>query len=375
MDDQIRYHEVLPQNLQSQYNPNSQVEFIIDCPVGRSIELGSICLQGDYHVNETGATRATGKVKFDGLTGAHGLFSSFTTTMDNGGVMETLTNYPRYVRQKTETQMTPNDMFSAGKVCELCCADDTISIAYNNGLLISNDGQTNLIDDVDFNVKPDICINKTLTNLPQSSTGRINLVAILERTTGFIFGKTVDNNYNHYVKDLRLQFRSVPSLKTDLQQTKGKLQMFTVQSQKATISSNRSNISVSAPDIVSSVFCSFIEQAREYTPTFNNVNTSLIRNMESVRFLMNDSQSNNIVYEQTSYDEILKNYARTMSDGKHNSINQNVISDGNGFGVGQSMSGAVSLLNNKLDIEINSSSVLPSNQYTVFIFMNSIAMV
>jgi len=370
------FHSVKPQNNAPLFGEMSQIEFVIDVPVGRSIEGGTVCLQGDLRVNRTGQTRngagATLDIGFNHIAGGHGLIQSIQTNIDNGGMIESITNYGRHCKMISETSLSRSDLFRADKVCELVSPDYTATASCTLGKQVLNTGQTSLTRDVDFNIKPIFCLNRTKTNIPQSKTGRINVLVVLERDVGFLHGIDGDANMNFSISNVELQFKTVPSVKGELKLTNNKLVLSTVQSQKSTILSNRSNISCLVPNIVSSVYATFQIQNNEFTPTNDNLATNKLRNIESVSFLFNDSMSNNIVYKQESLDEIIGNYNDAIARYSNNSTNNIMLNNDDGFGVGMGLGGQISLLNNKLDIEINCPTVDNLNPYTAYIYFNGI---
>jgi len=372
------YHSVKPQNNAAAFGEMSQIEFVIDVPVGRSIQ-GDVCLQGDLRVNRTGATRngsgATLDIGFNHIAGGHGLIQSIQTNFDNGGMIESITNYGRHCKMITETSLSRSDLFRADKVAELCSPDYTATASVTLGKQVLNTGQTSLTRDIDFNVAPIFCLNRVKGTIPQSKTGKINILVVLERNIGFLHGIDGDANMNFSISNVELQYKSVPSMKGELSATKGNLIMATVQSQKSTILSNRSNISCLVPNVISSVYATFQIQNNEFTATNDNLQSNKLRNIRSVSFLFNDSMSNNIVYKQESLDEIIGNYNDAITKYSNNSANGIMLNNDDGFGVGMSMDGQISLLNNKLDIEIDCPTVDNLNPYTTYIYFNGLVVV
>jgi hypothetical protein len=287
-------------------------------------------------------------------------------------MIESIQNYPRYVKMINETTISRKDTFSQINQAELIMPSYSLSNSVTTGMNIVNRNGTSLIRDFDCNIAPKICLNKTLTDVSPQKTGRINLVGILERNNGFLSGPGMTATANYSISNVELHYVSGP----DTSKASDKLTWFIVSSQKNTLQSARSNITCVVPDVITSVFGSFIEQNDEFSDIPNNTKTSVLKSITSVKFLMNDSQSNNVVYEQETYDEILKNYVETIKNSTSNEINNSILSTNNGFGVGQNFSGAgLNLLNNKLDLEITTSGVngiSNTNPYTLFVYFNGI---
>jgi hypothetical protein len=287
-------------------------------------------------------------------------------------MIESLQNYPRSVKMFNETQMSRNAVFSGLNQCELVMPNFANSTSVCSGYSITNAGGTTRTRDFDCNVKPLIALNRTLSPISPMKTGRINLVAILERNNGFLHGNDVNNACNYSISNVELHYISV----LDTSKPKDKLVFFTTSSQKNTLQSGRSNITCVVPDMITSLYASFIEQADEFSNIPNNTKTSVIKSIDNIKILANDSQSNNVVYEQDTYDEILKNYVETLQVSKRNEVNNAILATNNGFGIGQNFSGAgMNLLNNKLDLEIitsGSAGISNTNPYTLFTYFNGI---
>lgn len=372
-NDSVMYHSALPQNNADSYVENSQIEFVIDIPQGRAMKEGTLNIQFDLRVNSTGNTRVIGadEIGYDHLIGGHGVFQSFQSSA-NSGMIESLQNYPRSVKMYNETQMSRNAVFSGLNQCELVMPNFANTTSVCSGYSITNTGGTTRTRDFDCNLKPLIALNRTLTPISPMKTGRINLVAILERNNGFLHGNSMVNACNYSISNVELHYISVP----DKSKPSDKLTFFTTSSQKNTLQSGRSNITCVVPDMITSLYASFIEQADEFSNIPNNTKTSVIKSIDNIKILANDSQSNNIVYEQETYDEILKNYVETLQESKRNEVNNAILATNNGFGIGQNFSGlGMNLLNNKLDLEITTSGVngiSNTNPYTLFTYFNGI---
>lgn len=371
----VMYHSVLPQNNADSYGPNQQVEWVIDIPPGRAMKSGTLSIQYDLRVNTTGTTRnIVSNIGYDHLVGGHGVWQSWQSSASSG-MIESIQNYPRYVKMLNETTISRKDTFSQINQAELIVPSYSLSNSVTTGMHIVNRNGTTLKRDFDCNIAPKICLNKTLTDVSPQKTGRINLVGILERNNGFLSGPGMTATSNYSISNVELHYVSGP----DTSKPSDKLTWFIVSSQKNTLQSARSNITCVVPDVVTSVFGSFIEQNDEFSDIPNNTKTSVLKSITSIKFLMNDSQSNNIVYEQETYDEIEKNYAETIKNSTSNEINNSILSTNNGFGVGQNFSGSgLNLLNNKLDVEIITSGALGIsnvNAYTLFVYFNGLIQV
>ena len=379
-NDVVMYHSTLPANNADSYVENSQIEFVIDIPQGRAMKEGTLNIQFDLRVNRTGAPGANGtrvvganEIGYDHLVGGHGIFQSFQSSA-NSGMIESLQNYPRSVKMYNETQMSRNAVFSGLNQCELLMPNfaNTNSICCGYTIANAGGGANTRTRDFDCNVKPLIALNRTVTPISPMKTGRINLVAILERNNGFLHGNDVDNDVSYSISNVELQYISI----IDTSKPSDKLTFFTTSSQKNTLQSARSNITCVVPDMITSVYASFIEQADEFSNIPNNTKTSVIKSIDNIKFLANDSQSQNIVYQQDTYDEILKNYVETLQESKRNEVNNAILATNNGFGIGQNFSGAgMNLLNNKLDLEITTigaTGISNANPYTLFTYFNGV---
>jgi hypothetical protein len=372
-NDVVMYHSTLPANNADSYGQNAQIEFVIDIPQGRAMKEGTLNIQFDLLVESSDGVRVVGtdEIGYDHLIGGHGIFQSFQSSA-NSGMIESLQNYPRSVKMYNETQMSRNSVFSGLNQCELLMPNFANTTSVCTGYTIVNTGGTSRTRDFDCNIKPLIALNKTLTPISPMKTGRISLIAILERNNGFLHGNSVVDACKYSISNVELQYISV----IDKSKPSDKLTFFTTSSQKNTLQSGRSNITCVVPDMITSLYASFIEQADEFSNIPNNTKTSVIKSIDNIKILANDSQSENVVYEQDTYDEILKNYVETLQESKRNEVNNAILATNNGFGIGQNFSGAgLNLLNNKLDLEITTSGVngiSNTNPYTLFVYFNGI---
>ena len=142
------------------------------------MKAGTLSIQYDLRVNSTGTTRNTGTVLgYDHLIGGHGVWQSWQSSASNG-MIESIQNYPRYVKMVNETTMGRKDVFSQMNQAELIMPNFAHTTSITAGMSIPNLNQTSLVRDYDCNIEPKICVNKTVTDVAHRQKGRNNLVGI-----------------------------------------------------------------------------------------------------------------------------------------------------------------------------------------------------
>ena len=173
----IVYHEIIPNNLQTSYTEFQNVDFELSFP-NRKINLGSIRLEGELEVKYDGVflnstaqkdpAGAGGEVnqkdiKMDGMVGAHSLFESITTTVNQPekgkNVIENLNEYPRYAKMANSATSGRDDQNNSNNVCELKSPLDQYLNNVLQGVFPKADLTASVRKNPDFSVRPLFCLN------------------------------------------------------------------------------------------------------------------------------------------------------------------------------------------------------------------------
>ena len=362
----MSYHTALPNSQRAQYEPNETIDFTLNYP-GFSLLPNSLRISGKLEVLTNDAndnlTRPDFDLKtilFDHNAGIHGCIDSIVTSV-NDSVIENIQSYNRLV--KVQNQLTNTDLMMASAsrhVCEMVTHADTDSKAYVSNL-VSNENA--------FSMKPRICLNNTGVAIPYSKSGEIKLQIRLANANNFLFGADVDNTTTFRLKDVRCDYRLVPTTG----KTGGAIQMTVHHLVKQSIQSNNVNLNINVPLPTTAVNATFIRTGHLNVNANNHLATEILPGINRVEFSFNDQTNQMIHYPLETNLEILYNWLRSFApytEPGYNDIRlQSALADpGEGFGVG--MPYLTVLANDKLGINIQSNNV--NDNFTAFIYFKGI---
>ena len=378
MSSNIVYHEVIPTNLLSTYAEFQNVDFDISVP-NRKINLGSIRLEGEVEVTyenqnlnsdvEKKQTQVSNKsIMMDGLVGGHAFFESITTTVSPAGaknVVETLNEYPRYVKMSVSATSGRNDMFNSNHACEMKAPFDPMTNSILAGVVPSTQLTTAPQRlNPDFSIRPLFCMNSGEGAVSYDQVGDVQISVTLARNFGAIFGNDVDENVKYVIRDLKLRFTSRPD-----DGEREPVVMKTKLNIKQSIQSTFANIQTRVPAVCTAVTVSFQPQGEENTATNNNLQLAKIPSLSQTQFLFNDSTNTLVSYIIRSVSEVTDRAIDSMMDTGRNALSPVHLANNNGFLVGTDFGGqAVDLSDTKFSLQLTSgiSSATPHIAYMYF---------
>ena len=369
---EIMYHEVIPENLLSSYGEFDNVDMVLSAGEGRSLDLQSIRIEGELSVVNTAGNLGVGanetkQIVLDHLVGAHSFFESFTTAVSapSNFVVETLNEYPRYVKMSMAGMAGPNDMNNSNNVCEMKAPNDNMT---NNVLqgVYPNVPTNSLRLNPDFSIRPLIALNSGNGSLPYRKSGDVRLSFILARKAGALFGKDMADDVTYSISDLRCRFTSSPDDgSNDPVVMKTKIHI------KQSIQSSQANINTRAPGVCFGMSASFQTQTEENTNHHNNLQLNAIPNLRQTQFQFNNSSNTLISYIVKDNTELLTRYIDSFLDTGRNSLSLVNLANNNGFGIGLDFDGAVDLRSNKFSLQLLSD--IASNQpMLVYMYFHSV---
>jgi hypothetical protein len=360
------YNVAQPQNIKASYSPFDQIDFLVKIPAGREIKQNSFRISGTLNITVTRANSdvttiaPTDGICFNSYAGAHSLFRSFTTSV-NDQTVENIAYYPRWVAMKEQAMKPESQLYSSSDAIVEC-----------KGLRLPNiltgvDKGTDK-NNVYFSIKPLIAINKSNQNLPQSKFVQVRVMAQLASalesfyTTAVASNGTTTNitNIAYTVSDLQLSWYEQP------QASAGDVVLNTCYLNKQSIVSNHTNLNIFAPNVYDAISVSFIRQADLNKVITDNNGCYFIRGIQRVEFTLNGTDSP-ISYPLTSYEDILVNYKKSLMAGEKHAFgfkNRNAT-----FGLGCSFPTSV---NDKLGVNIDIDDVvnMSTEQYDAYIYVN-----
>ena len=375
------YSRIQPMNTKSSYEEFDVVDFTISIPEGRSLLLGSVRLEGEVDVTsgnhlldsteDVGGIAANAlDIKIDSDAGAHGFIEVCSTSM-NGGIVESLGDYGRYVKMSSVAMTRSNgDNNNSSNVCELKAVNDEATNNLLKGELVATDPALSTTptggkfrSSPDFSIKLRNCLNGGRGELPARKSGEIQVSLSLARNFAALYGLNNGSSTKYKLKDLRLTFHHVPdSGSNEPVVMRRKLNV------KQSLTSANSSINVNVPAVCDSFSASFQVQSQENTPKNNNYTLHTPPNLTQVQILMNNSNQNLISYVIRSIPELIDNAIDSFVDADKNSLSTARLANLNGFMLGQNFDDEINLASNKITIEIDSaiSNLVPLVMYMYF---------
>ena len=375
------YSRIQPMNTKSSYEEFDVVDFTISIPEGRSLLLGSVRLEGEVDVTsgnhlldsteDVGGIAANAlDIKIDSDAGAHGFIEVCSTSM-NGGIVESLGDYGRYVKMSSVAMTRSNgDNNNSSNVCELKAVNDEATNNLLKGELVATDPALSTTptggkfrSSPDFSIKLRNCLNGGRGELPARKSGEIQVSLSLARNFAALYGLNNGSSTKYKLKDLRLTFHHVPdSGSNEPVVMRRKLNV------KQSLTSANSSINVNVPAVCDSFSASFQVQSQENTPKNNNYTLHTPPNLTQVQILMNNSNQNLISYVIRSIPELIDNAIDSFVDADKNSLSTARLANLNGFMLGQNFDDEINLSSNKITIEIDSaiSNLVPLVMYMYF---------
>lgn len=361
----LRYHTVQPANTKSSYSEYDSVDFELTFEQ-RQLVPNSIRIESDLDVYSDNASPPTsiagdGSIYIDPKIGAHSFVSSFTTELQQAGVIENFQEYPRYVRMMTEATMAESDVFNSENVCELRSPSLKVSNAIIAG---QTDGQATRQQSADFSIKPKFCLNTLSGPLSFTKSGAVRITIKLSRYFASLFGGSMDGDHNYQLSNLRLCFMSMPDASA-----KAKVMMRTKLNIKQSITSNFANISTKVPAVCNAVSCSVQRQSKENNQYSNNVETEVLPNVSELQFLFNDSQNEYITYQIKDREELLRRYIQSFAETGSNSASINRLRANAGWGLGLPFRDFIDLSNQKFNVQLTCD--VSSGPYILYMYFHS----
>ena len=364
------YHQVPPQNYKPEgYTEYGNLSFVCSFP-NKVMNLNTIRINGILETNIDPSTTANDAyIYLDPDVGAHSFFNQFEVKLNGDTIENISSDYGRLVKMKTTSTENKQSLLSARNVCELKAPFPSIT----NDLLQGERpeyqptaGQTPadaLKNNIDFSIKPEICLNNAVGQLAYSKSGDVTVNFVLERNANVFYGPGMNSTIQYTLKDLVLTFTSDDDDGSDQD-----VVMTTYQTLNQSIQSSFANMSVRVAALVDGVSGSF-----QLNNELNGFKTNAfalyhVPNISSLQFLYNDSTNTYLTYELKNQVEIIARYLDSWNrDHNMNSVSMASVINNNGFGIGLDMP-FTDLRNQKFNIQLNSeiNNGIPVTMYLFF---------
>ena len=377
MDNRLVFHEVIPNNLKTEYNEFDVVDFQLSHP-NRKLNIGSVRIEGEIVVKYDGrfldddtvvdGTHVNGKqIYMDHLVGAHSLVEQIVCSINSSGskqIIESLSEYPRYVKMASSATQGRNDMLNSNNVCELKTVDEEI----NNALLQGVSPKSNPSNDLqrlnpDFSIRPLFCLNSGSGSLGYNKTGDIEVTLTLARVFAVLFGNDVNSKCSYAIRDFKIKYTTSPmDNDNDPVVLKTKLAL------KQSIQSSFSNVQTRVPAVCNAMTASFQVQANENTAVNNNLELNKVPSLSQTQFLFNSSTNTLVSYILKNNSEVIDRAIDSMLDTGRNSLSPQNLDNNNGFLLGLDFDDMVDLSNQRFSVQLTSgiTSLVPMIIYMYF---------
>ncbi len=365
---------IIPENNKETFTEYDNIDFLIAPDVARNLVGNSIRITGNLRVLNNGANVAAGdKIYYDEKIGIASFVSQIQTSFQTKGQVELANEVGRYEGMKEDAQSSHNDMIVGSKSCELKVPFREMSELILTGRETNSTGQAPVLNDpCDFSYKPNICLNNCEGNvmIPMSKTGAIRVVITLARHQRALFGDGVSATTSYQWSNIQLHYKTaLASGPVEPVAMKVKYHI------RQAILSGASNLNAKVPAACNSVAVSFIKQSDEGGNETNSLGRQVLPKTTRVQFLFNNSTAQRIQYPINNREEVLLRYLDSMKDGgKHSSMTLKKLKGNQSYGVGLSFGEYISLVNDSLNIQLD-SAVDGANGFSAHMFFHSLMMV
>jgi len=377
------HHRAFPLSTQDIYKEYSNVDFRLSFP-GRKMVANSLRVEGRFNAYKANTSppiesnrlaSTDTKSFYDPQIGVNACFQQLTTSTQNQGQLELLSEAPRLCKMINTSMASQNDMGNSSNSSELKTRTLMLTNRILKGERFDNVSDASLPKNgMSFSSKPICCLNMASSGLAQpqvkySTTGDIMFTIQLARNDAVFFGSDVaaagSNVYNYTLSELSVSFSSVP----DDSQPQMPIDFHTSSNVRQTVQSTFSNVSVNESNLSNSVSCSFLRQAEENSPNFNNTRLDKPPLVTNIEYLFNDSTNKFLTFNLKSNQEIIERYLESMSNSKVNHV-QNVMNKaGENYGIGIKFADYLDLSSNKFGVNITSST-LSNDPYIIFLYFH-----
>lgn len=360
----ILYHQVEPQATQDAYGEFDNVDFVINVGEGRRLLSNSVRVLADLQINSGGTTVSSAMIGWDRNAGAHTFIDSIQVSSLEQGLIESVTNYNRYVSMASHATYDRLDMLNSDLQCELRAATQEAPVLLGQNIkTYADNGGTVSDGNVDFSIKPVCCLNRMSgDDLPSSKTGAITLTLNLARNRVALQGTAQVADSNYSMSNLRVTYRSVADDGSASQTA-----MRTIYNIKSNILSGSASVSANVPAMCSSVVVSFCDTRNENALAVNSLALEEPQALTEVQYLFNDQTNSLITYVLDDRTEMLERFIDAMGVAGHNQVAKDTFRANQGFGLGLDFDGLVDLSKNRFTMQLQTgANNVPSNVYLYF---------
>jgi hypothetical protein len=368
----ISYLSAIPENNKSSYSEYDTVDFMMTYE-NQSLVMGSVRLEGEVSVTHNGlplnnvANKAL-DIKYDRHVGGHSFIESIQTEVLSE-VIENITEYPRMIKQYSVARDNQGDMFNSSRVCELKMPQDAMTTVMLHGEEPPEQNANPIRENPDFSIKLDFVLNSVDEELlPYGRTGAIRVSVNLARLNSCLYGNDCDGNTRYTLHNLRLVYKATK----DMPEGNSPVVVRKRQCIKQSIQTNLANVQAQVPSAnVEAFSASFQVQSKENTAKNNNLDLEKVPDLRELQFLFNDSTNQAITYLMRANSEVLYHFVDALGFTGRNQIAVENMNSNEGYGLGYRFDSPISLMNQKLSVQIN-SAISNSRPLVIYMFFHSV---
>lgn len=395
---QLQLHATLPEAASSEYSPYQTVDFLILAP-GRKLVANSIRIEGDIvakkndlawmvptaanPVTPMGAVDFDSNIKLDNMVGAHGFFDSFTTETATGGVLETLSNYPRFISQHARATLAQDDLMSS-KMCAEARGPTEINGNYvlqpvvDQAYIDPAGGGTSGLNGLEqpqqrskpaFSLAPQILFNRSVGGNGYSfdKSGYIRVSCILAPNSNALFGGA-DGVANYTLENLQCRYTTVPDdgVKVNMMCRSYVNVVSSIQSTSTTITARVPSSSVN------SVTMSFASQSHLNSTEFNSYALESLPQFDNISYLFANSMQNYVTYVIRDDGDALSKGLESLESAGHNQVSAKTIKGNRGTIMGLAFDEYIDLTQQRFTVEMNLlSDTITGNPFSAYLYFNT----
>jgi len=276
--------------------------------------------------------------------------------MEQVGIVENISNYPRLYKMKEVARITKaGEISSAKNLCELKVSSDGLT----NQAMGGNAANKYTLP---FSFKPDICMNNVDNDIPYTKSGAVNIRTRLEAMNKIFWGNGSGAANTLVFYDLQIQYETVLD--------DGKVPpivMSTSHSLMQVIESMNSHVSTTIPAVCTAMSASFLPVLEDASFLYNQTRLAEVPGVTRIQFSWNDMTTGYISFPLEDREEILYNYLESMGTTGLNQMTFKKLSNESCYGIGLKFPSPTDLSNQSIGIDI-SSSVLAQPYYVFMVF-------
>lgn len=372
-----KYHSVLPtSNNLNGFQANDNIEFLLDGD-GRALVSNSIYIDFQLDVYSTGATQvaAADDLVLNERVAAQSVFESFTTEVQQNGIIENLQSYARFVNihsLSTKSDFSMQTSSDAAQGSFVFRENGKYACQQN---AVQNTTVAQQYRSKHYSIKPKICLNRAQGGQYEfDKNGYIKISSTLSKINNVLSGAYIaTTDYSYQISNVHLRYQTIPAD----QAVKSQMLMNSYVSIKQSLTSTNNSINAVVPSkSVSGCTISFLEQLHENKLLNDSLSCEVLpEKLSSIRFLFNSTLNERIAYELTDIDEIQEQAVNALSESGINGCSRQKMKANKGFLAGLDFKQYLDLSSTSFTMNINTENSLNAEPVNAYIYFHTLVSV